>query len=248
MNSNEYQKLYNFENFYWWHIGRKYIIRSLLYKIKLKTNSKILDVGCGTGGNMEVLMEFGNVIGIDNSTEAIKFCKKRGLRNIKLKDINDANFPGKSFDLITALDILEHIDDDLAALKKIHHILKEGGYVLISVPAYQFLWSEHDVAVHHKRRYSMKEINNCLLKANFQVIKKTYAITFVAPVVFVYRIIKKIFPVSKQHKNSDYVILPVFLNNLFIFFLRIEAFLLKYIDFPFGISIICIAKKNGLAK
>lgn len=248
MNKNEYQKLYNFENFYWWHVGRKQIIQSLLQEISLKNNSRILDAGCGTGGNMKILARFGNVIGIDNSPEAIKFCKKRCFENIQLKNIENTGFSDNSFDLIVALDILEHLENDVEALKEFHRILKEDGYILISVPAYQFLWSEHDAAVHHKRRYSMKEINKCLLKANFQITKKTFAISFIAPAVFIYRIIQKIYSKSKKQKNSDYVILPVLLNNFFIFLLRIEAFLLKYMNFPFGISIMCIARKNDLEK
>ena len=248
MNKNEYQKLYKFENFYWWHIGRKYIIQSLLCKILLKPNSKILDAGCGTGGNIETLARFGDVIGVDNSPEAIKFCEKRGFENVQLKNIENTGFSDNSFDLIVALDILEHLENDIDALKEFHRILKEDGYILISVPAYQFLWSEHDIAVHHKRRYSMEEINTCLLEADFRVIKKTFAITSIAPVVFIYRIIGKIYPGFKKQKNSDYVLLPVLLNKFFIFLLRIEAFLLKYINFPFGISIMCIAKKNDLEK
>ena len=248
MDNNEYQKLYKFENFYWWHIGRKQIIQTLLSKIRLKTNSRILDAGCGTGGNMRILAQFGNVIGIDNSPEAIKFCKKRGFENIQLKNIENTGFSDNSFDLIVALDLLEHLDNDVEVLKEFHRVLKKDGYILISVPAYQFLWSEHDVAVHHKRRYSMKEINKCLLKANFQIIRKTFAITFIVPIVFIYRIIPKIFSGFKQQKSSDYVILPSFVNNFFIFLLSIEAFLLKYINFPFGISIMCIVKKNDLEK
>ena len=248
MNNNEYQKLYKFENFYWWHIGRKYIIQSLLCKILLKPNSKILDAGCGTGGNIETLARFGDVIGVDNSPEAIKFCEKRGFENVQLKNIENTGFSDNSFDLIVALDVLEHIENDGETLKEFYRILKEGGYILISVPAYQFLWSEHDVALHHKRRYSMEEINRCLLEADFRVIKKTFAIAFIAPVVFIYRIIRKILHSEKQKSKTDYVILPVLLNKFFIFLLRIEAFLLKYINFPFGISIMCIAKKNDLEK
>ena len=248
MNNNEYQKLYNFENFYWWHIGRGYIIQSLLSKITLKRNSRILDAGCGTGGNIKILSRFGNVVGIDNSPEAIKFCKKRGFENVQLRDIKNTGFPSNSFDLIVALDLLEHLDNDIETLKEFYRILKKDGYILISVPAYQFLWSEHDVAVHHKRRYSMEEIHRRLLKANFYIVKETFAITFIAPIVFIYRIIRKVCPGFKKQKNSDYVILPVPLNNFFIFLLKTEAFLLRYINFPFGISIMCIAKKNDSKK
>jgi SAM-dependent methyltransferase len=247
MNNNEYQKLYNFENFYWWHIGRRHIIQSLLSKIPLEQNSKILDAGCGTGGNIKILSRFGKVVGIDSSPEAIKFCEKRGFKNVKLGNIENTDFSDNSFDLIVALDILEHLNNDVGALKEFHRILKKDGYILTSVPAYQFLWSEHDVALHHKRRYSIKGFNYCLSKANFQTVKKTYAIAFTAPVVFIYRIIQKIFPVFNK-KSSNYVILPIPLNNFFIFLLRTEAFLLKYINFPFGISIIHIAKKNDLGK
>jgi len=247
MDNKEHRRLYEFESFYWWHVGRREIIKSFLAKIPLNKNSHILEIGCGTGGNLEILTQFGEVTGLDNSPEAIKFCQKRGFRNCFLGDAENINFPEQSFDLIAALDLLEHINDEQKALKEIRRVLKDDGYFLITVPAYQSLWSEHDEALHHKRRYTLSGLRDKLLKVNFNVVSASYFIFFTASAFFIYRILRKIFFDGKKKENqkkADYVLLPNFLNNFLISLLKLEAFLSKYITFPFGISIACIAKNN----
>jgi len=247
MNKKEYRRLYELESSYWWYIGRREIIKSLLAKISLNKNSHILEIGCGTGGNLEILSQFGEVTGLDNSPEAIEFCQKRGFRNCLLGDAENINFPERSFDLIAALDLLEHINDEQKVLKEIHRALKDDGYFLIMVPAYQFLWSEHDEALHHKRRYALPGLRDKLLKANFDIVSASYFIFFTALAFFIYRILRKIFSDGKKKENqkkTDYLLLPNFLNNFLISLLKLEAFLSKYITFPFGISIACIAKNS----
>lgn len=244
MKKGEYQKLYNFENFYWWHVGRRDIIKSLLSMVFSEKNIQILDVGCGCGGNFKMLSQFGKVIGLDKSPEAIKFCQKRGFNNCFLGEAEDINFPDQSFDMVVALDLLEHLDDDNKALKEFYRVLKKGGYVLITAPAYQFLWSEHDEILEHKRRYSLSDLNKRICRANFNVVKKSYFITFTFLFIFTYRFFQKLFlKGEKKQKKTSYVILPSFLNSLLIFLLRLEAFVSRYISFPFGVSIVCLAKK-----
>lgn len=242
MKKEEYQKLYDFERFYWWHVGRREIIKTLISKISPLKNSHILEIGCGTGGNIEILSHFGEVVGLDNSPEAIKFCQERGFRNCLLGEAENINFPEKSFDLIMALDLLEHIEDEQKMLKETRRVLKDDGRLLIMVPAYQFLWSEHDEALHHKRRYSLGGLNLVIKKADFKVAWESYFITFTAPTFFIYRLLSKIIK-KKMDSRTDYIILPPFINKILIFLLKIEARLSKYICFPFGISIACIVKK-----
>jgi len=247
MLANEYQKLNNFENFYWWHVGRREIIKSLLSRIPLNKNSQILEVGCGTGGNLEILSKFGKVIGLDNSKDAIEFSRKKGFENCILGEAENVNYPDESFDLIAALDLLEHIDNEQKVLKEFYRVLKKGGYFLITVPAYQFLWSEHDEALFHKRRYILSDLKKKLLGANFNIVWASHFIVFTAPAFFIYRMLRKVFSDGnklKEHKMTDYLVLPDFLNNFLISLLKFETFLSKYITFPFGISIACIAKKQ----
>jgi len=245
MNEAEYQKMYDFEKFYWWHVGRQKIIRTFLSLLKLPANSKILDIGCGTGGNMEVLKEFGSVQGLDNSVQAKNFCAKQGFNNVIVGDISDMKkmFPEQSLDLVTAFDVLEHLEDDRTAMRDVKSILKQGGYFLITVPAYQFLWSEHDEALHHKRRYDYKQLKERLQESGYQIIKGGYVITFIAPIIIAFRGIKNIFKSKPKESKTDYIILPGFANKMLIWSLELEAFLSRYCNLPFGISVICIAKK-----
>lgn len=242
MNNEEYKKLYKFEQFYWWHVGRRFILKSFLERFLKNKKNKILEFGCGTGGNLKFLSDFGEVMGLDISERALNFCKKRGFNNLVLGDVESLNLPENSFDLVLALDVLEHLKDDKGTIEKAWRVLKTGGYFLVTVPAYQFLWSEHDKALNHYRRYLARDFSNKLEEMGFRVIKKSYLISFGFPLVLAYRIFRKIiFPKGKE--NIAYVILPKPINDFFIFLLKREASLLKYLNLPFGTSIICLAQK-----
>lgn len=245
MDDQEYEKLYKFEKSYWWHVGRRAILESLLKKFLNNKQNQILEIGCGTGGNLKILGYWGKTLGLDNSEKALDFCKKKGLDNVFLGNAEQMDFSNESFDLVVALDVLEHIKEDKKVVKEAWRVLKQNGYFIITVPAYQFLWSEHDKALIHYRRYAASDLANMLQKANFNIIKMSYLVSFVFPFVLGYRILRKIlFPNNK--KNLAYFSLPKPINNFFILLLKIESFLLQYLDLPFGTSIICIAKKPGL--
>jgi len=244
MNSAEHEKLYKFEQFYWWHVGRRYILNSFLKKFLKDNKNQILEIGCGTGGNLPILKNWGRVVGLDCSELALKFCRERGFNDLVLGKAENTDFPDKFFDLVVALDVLEHIKDDEQALRESNRVLKEGGYLLATVPAYPFLWSEHDEALSHFRRYSVSDFCDKLQKSGFKIKKISYLVSFVFPLVFGYRILRKnFFPKSDKKNNTAYVVLPKFINRFFILLLEIEAFLLKYFNIPFGTSIICIAQK-----
>ncbi len=244
MRNDEYKKMYELESSYWWHQGRQHIIASLLKKYlpDNEKNVQILDLGCGTGINFEILEKFGKVEGVDISDEAIKFCKKRGYQDISKGNVTDLHLPENTFDVVTAFDMLEHIEDDEKALRNMHKVLKPGGLAFILSPAYQFLWSGHDEALHHKRRYMLSEMHRKLSRAGFRMRKRSYCITFLSLPIFLYRLMSSFRP--NRRPTTSYVFLPLWLNNFFTLLLKIEGKLLKYINFPFGISILCIAEKN----
>lgn len=244
MNKDEYQKMYNLENSYWWHVGRQSVISSLLNLcLSKKENLKILDIGCGTGANFKILEKFGKVTGVDSSKEALKFCHKRGFNNVRLGKAERLDFKNESFDLISALDVLEHLEDDQKALREFYRVLKKGGQVLITVPAYRFLWSEHDEALHHRRRYMASDLHRRLNNAGFSVLKRSYVVSFSFPAIFAYKLFRGLFPKSLDSPKTSYIILPKAINNFLILLLKLEAFLLKYIDFPIGTSIVSVARK-----
>src|SRR4030095_4747278 len=186
MNINEYAEMYKLENFYWWFVARRRLLESLVRQVARDFRQPvILDVGCGTGINFSVLGKYGETISSDASEDALRFSKERGIDGLVRSHIEALPFSGSTFDIVTALDVLEHIDDDLAGLDELLRVTNENGVLVITVPAYGFLWSEHDEALHHRRRYAASELRNKLTNAGFAVERITYYITILFfPILF----------------------------------------------------------------
>lgn len=242
MNHAEYTKLAELEKTYWWHQGKVHLVKALLGEERDLT---ILEIGCGTGMLTKFLSNYGTITGIDISPEAISFCQKQGLEKVFKADINSMDItPHRSkYDLVVASDVLEHIQDDMQAMKNIKKMLKESGRFLLTVPAHKFLWSEHDEALHHKRRYHSLEITKKLKDAGFTVAKKTYFVATALPAIVLFRLWGNIFGKSAYPKTS-YVVLPEVLNNLMIKLLAFEAEVAKKLDLPIGVTIAVVARKN----
>ncbi|HLE62866.1 MAG TPA: class I SAM-dependent methyltransferase, partial [Pyrinomonadaceae bacterium] len=160
MQQHTYSIMYRVEETHWWFVGRRRIISSFLAQINANSErpQKILDVGCGTGANLEMLSQFGEAEGIDVSREALAFCLQRGLRNVREGEAERLPFPDNSFDLVTGLDVVEHLDNDLAGLKEMHRVLRPQGRILLFVPAFMFLWGVQDDISNHRRRYTLPEL------------------------------------------------------------------------------------------
>ncbi len=166
MNQAEYARLAEQEESYWWHQGRLKIIASYLRCASGgTTNSKILNVGCGTGGSIALLESFGETDNVDTADAAIAFARRRGYKRVIKVDGLKLPFAAKSYDLIGAFDVLEHIDQEIAALKEWKRVLKDDGAIILTVPAYQWLWSGHDESLHHKRRYTAGRLKQAAQKA-----------------------------------------------------------------------------------
>jgi len=246
MKREEIARLYEFEKTYWWHVGRRYIIKRILEKyLNNVHDNEILDIGCGTGENIRLLKDYGHVVGMDSSREAIEICRENGLNDVfHSSNINEIGLHNKCFDIITAFDVLEHLDDDVEFLKEIKQYLMPGGRLILSVPAYRFLWSEHDEVLHHRRRYMASELHEKVTRAGYTTIKRSYVICFSFPLIMGYRLFRGIFPRKYGKERSSYVILPSFLNRFFIFLLKIESWLLRGMDLPIGTSVMLVAEIN----
>ena len=231
------------EDEYWWFVGRRIIIKDLLIK-NFKTNKlEILDWGCGTGRNYFILREFGNVLGVDSSKHYIKINKKKGILNVlQTNDINEFK-PEIDFDLVTNFDVLEHIKKDKEYLEKVNNLLKTNGYILITVPAYQFIWTKLDQVLGHHRRYNKKEINLLLEKTGYEIIKSSYFFMILSPAFIIVRLFQKYFDKSGS-LEKNVVNLPRVINKFFIFLLKLESLLIKFTSLPFGTSIIVLARKK----
>ena len=178
MYEHEYGAMYRLEDVYWWFIARRQLaVEVLTRELASRPEAEILDVGCGTGSNLEAFSGLGHATGVDMSPEALSFCRARGARRVTFSEIERLPFADASFDVVTAMDVLEHVDDDLAALAELRRVLRPGGLLLATVPAYGFLWSEHDEALKHRRRYTAHELRNKLTVRDFAVERTSYFIT-----------------------------------------------------------------------
>jgi SAM-dependent methyltransferase len=231
----------HFEDFYWWHVGRRYIVREQLRNLGIAHQS-ILNIGCGTGGLVEVLEQFGEVFNADISKEALEFCREKGIKNLSQVTDGKLKFPDHCFDVIVATDVLEHIDEEESALKEWRRVLKPSGTLLLTVPAYQWLWSAHDDALCHKRRYTAAGLHMRMHRAQFKVSKRSYCIVFSFPLIVAYRLYASI--AKRSEAESSYVVLPSIINSLFVFLLYLEARLTRYINFPFGTSILMCVNRS----
>jgi ubiquinone/menaquinone biosynthesis C-methylase UbiE len=239
MRTDLYQDMYETESHHWWHIAKRKTIIALLKKYMHPTNNlKIADIGCGTGKNLEEFSRFGHVTGVDQSPEALKFCKIRGLSDLVEASVEKLPLRDNEYDAITLLDVLEHIDEH-PSLREIFRILKPGGILIVTVPAFQFLWSSWDVVLHHKRRYTASQLSRTLLQAGFVIQKLTYLYAFLVLPAFVIRRLKK----SSPNYGSDFKIGNRLSNVILGLLSCVERVIALSIGIPFGTSVVCVAKK-----
>ena len=245
MQEHTYPIMYEVEDAHWWYAGRRRIISSFLARICGDAQSRrprILDVGCGTGANLELLAEFGEAEGVDVSHEALSFCRARGFDNVRHGAAEQLPYADGAFDVVTALDVIEHLDDDLGSLREMRRVLKPGGRVLLFVPAFMFLWGVQDDVSNHRRRYRLKELEATVRAAGFEVERATYAnITFFAPILLVRAFMR----VARLRPPSEFKInVPAF-NGVLGRIFGAERFWLRCLDFPFGVSALCVARRKN---
>ncbi len=248
MQQHTYAIMRRVEESHWWFVGRRQIIRSFLERLfrEQKANGAwqgsvdILDVGCGTGANLEMLSEFGAAQGVDVSAEALAFCRARGLDNVKSGAAEALPYEDNSFELATGLDVVEHLDDDLAGLKEMRRVLRPDGRALLFVPAFMFLWGVQDDISNHRRRYTMKSLKQVVRGAGFEIERATYVnISFFAPILLG-RLFMRATGLRPESENN---ITIGSLNGLLGKLLAAERGPLRYLNFPFGVSIICVARR-----
>ena len=244
MEKDFYLQYASVEDKHWWFVARRQIIEQVIRKLSLPKNAQILEAGCGTGGNLQMLSRHGQVSAMELDEIACQLANQRQVTTVKRGTLPD-NIPfALHYDLILILDVIEHLDDDLSALKALYYKLKPGGYLLVTVPAYQFLWSEHDEINHHKRRYRLQGLKEMVRKAGYEVIYGSYFNTFLFPIVVIVRALGKLLP--KQNNNqlsSDLVLSSKPVNQLLTWLFANERYLINRFTLPFGLSILFLARK-----
>jgi len=243
MNTEEYERMYRLEDSYWWFVGRHHLVQTFLREqYGAQNDLALLDLGCGTGAMSRKLAAWGTVLSADLSPLALSFSRRRHLTRLCAADAMRLPFRDASFDLVIALDILEHLPDDDAALCEIHRVLKPGGRVLATVPAYPSLWSGHDVALMHFRRYVAREVRQRFAAVGLQIEKLSYAMTFLYPVVWLVRRLGGALRKNTPPKSS-LVPVPGFVNRLLVSLLAIENALIRRVNMPFGVTVFCMAAR-----
>jgi ubiquinone/menaquinone biosynthesis C-methylase UbiE len=245
MIENSYEMTYSHENHYWWFTARLDIFTSLFENLREKglipRNAKILNLGCGTGIQTEIFSKFGEVVSLDFSEDALKFCGIRKLGRLVRADAGKLPFAAASFDVVLCFDILEHIESDLTAVSEINRVLKKNGIAFISVPAFRFLWSSFDDVNWHKRRYRKKEVEKLISGSGLIPFKTSYFNFFLFPLALMRRSYEKVF---KRRENQYY--LPktgLFSNYILKKVFASEKYFLNHLNFPCGVSVIGIARK-----
>ena len=243
MDAESIQSYAALEKYYWWFVGRRRVIRNVLNNHLGGRSLKILDWGCGPGGNFAMLESFGEVLGVDASTESLEQCRAKGIHNVRQANTLDEFDGGSSYDLFTTFDVLEHIDEDEQFLNDIQQTLLPGGHVLVTVPAYQFLWSQLDALLGHVRRYSRQELVNKFNQNGYQVIQASYFNSFLAIPFIVCRMIQNKFgkAATLDELAPD---VPRPLNWFFTQLIYLEASMLRFVNLPFGTSIVVLARKT----
>jgi SAM-dependent methyltransferase len=253
MRHDLYQDLYVKEHDYWWHVGKRAIVYSLLDRYLPAGDSgerEALDLGCGAGLNLDHLAKYARPVGTDFSEEALRFCRERGHLRLCKADAAELPFRDGQFDIITALDVVEHLDDDLAALVELRRTLRPGGLLVVSVPAYPVLWSYWDDILGHRRRYTTGAMREVVAKAGLRVRRVSYSNALILAPTAAVRILKTLrlntaetAGEGSSDPETDFMPVPAWLNRLLIAYYMWEARTLSRRRLPFGLSVVCVAQR-----
>ena len=234
------------EDVHWWFVGRRRILLQILPRyLSAGSNGhrRILDVGCATGTMLTYLAKYGKAQGVDMDPEAVGYCHERGLTDVMESSAGSLPFADGTFDLATALDVIEHIDDDLGALREINRVLKPGGHLMMTVPAYKFLWGRQDDINLHKRRYTASLLRERLKAAGFEPRRLTYMNSLLFPPIAALRLLRHVLPAQKNPPSDFAFPAPKPLNALLGGIFGSERLILSRLDIPFGVSILAVAQR-----
>lgn len=261
MNPEEYGRMHELETKYWWFVGRRLLIERLLQDalpVKEGQPLRLIDLGCGTGANLPMLRKAvgadGEVFGLDFSPLALQFAGEQvNLSHLYLSQGDAMQLPlrDECADCVTMLDVLEHVPDDKKALAEVHRILKPGGVLVMSVPAYQHLWSAHDEALHHFRRYERIQLSRRLKEAGLRIDKLSFAMSLMPPIAWFWR--KFVLPFGPNRprnasRHSQGAVLPQvpdWANTFLARYVETEGKVIAKRPIRFGTSLVAVAYKKS---
>jgi SAM-dependent methyltransferase len=236
-----YRELYEMEDRHWWFRGRRAVIWSLMRRAGLPPAPRILDAGCGTGRNLVEFGRLGEAEGVDASEDAVAFCRRRGLDGVRRALLDELPYDDGRFGLILATDVIEHLDDDRRALAELRRVAGTGARLVLTVPAYSWLWSEHDVSMHHRRRYTLGRLQRRVGEAGWRPLVRSYFFSVLLPAVAVVRTVRRLAP---GRRRSDLTLAPAALGRALELPVLAEAKLIERgVRLPAGVSVgmVCTA-------
>lgn len=236
MEDHVYQQLYDLEDGHWWFRGRRAVLWALLRRAGLPDRPRLLDAGCGTGRNLAEFGRLGTAQGVDPSPQAIDFCRRRGLAGAQVAGIEALPFADAAFDLILATDVLEHVERDDLAAAELRRVAAPGALLVVTVPAYGWLWSQHDDSHHHLRRYTASALRARLGAAGWRPVLETYFNSLLLPPIALVRTLAR--RRAPRDGRTDYQLTGAPVNRLLELPMRAEAALIaRGARFPAGVSI-----------
>jgi SAM-dependent methyltransferase len=240
------QTMLEVDEHHWWYRGRRRIIRAELEQLPLPAGAQILDAGCGSGRTLEQLREYGQVCGIELSPDAAALARARGDFDVRIGRLEELPWEAETFDLITCLDVIEHTPDDRLTLSELRRVCKPGGWLLVTVPAYQSLWSQHDEANHHYRRYVRRTLSSAARAAGWYVERMTsFNSLLLAPAAAV-RVAQR--RRTRRQENAytpDLQLGPAWLNGVLERPMQVEAtWLARGRTLPAGLSLLAVLRNR----
>ena len=251
MKQYEYRRNYELEQEYWWFVGLRKIIKTLLdLSGGVSREMRVLDVGCGTGALLNELREKADyVVGVDNSAEALDFCRLRGHENLVKADGASLPFRDEEFDIVTAIGVIEHISDDKRFLSELQRVLKKNGRLVLMTSSFPFLWTQADVANDHKKRYYLRVLEKEIHKHGFSTLRFSHFnfILFpaLAAMLIGHRLIKGL---NSPKPERILPMPPAAINRLLTLVLMLEANLIKWFRLPWGVSMIGVFQKKATTR
>ena len=228
---------------HWWFVGRRLLFSDLIKGFGLPRDAEILDVGTSTGTNLRLLRDlgFGRITGVDQSPDAVRFCAEKGLGAVQLGDICALQLPEQRFDLVLATDVIEHVDDDLAALRELRRVLRPGGYLLLTVPAFHLLWGLQDDVGHHKRRYRLHRLLKMLPVADLSPRRYFYFnYLLFLPILAARRLMRRL----KIRVASENEINTGWFNRALTRVFRFDVRTAPWLRPPIGVSALVVATRT----
>lgn len=242
MDDAVYERMAVIQERHWWYEGRRQILKSVISSLSLPQQARILEAGCGTGANLNMLKTFGHVDGFEPFAFAVAKAREVSGCTVEGGLLPDQVPFSGPYDLIGAFDVIEHVEADLESLKSLLNVTEQGGYTVLTVPAYKFLWSRHDEVNRHFRRYRRDEFKTLLEKSGYQVEFISYYNTILFLPVVMVRVLKKIVHLNDR-PDEEMPRLPG-VNAMLKWIFASERWLLRFMTLPFGVSIIAVARKT----